>query len=226
MTTSVQHIHDVRRPPLELVDRFAPFRTPDLANALGDAVALCHSEIRPVWPCPAFVGVAFTVRLPAGDNLGAIVASLVARPGDVLVIDGGGAAMTALVGGRLARVAISRGVRGCIVDGAVRDVVDLERLGMPVYARAVTPRRASKTHAAVLGGTVSCGGARVRPGDLVLADRDGVAFVPQAVLVEALAKTEQVAASERDEERDFSVLERQFEATMAQATVVRLPPED
>jgi 4-hydroxy-4-methyl-2-oxoglutarate aldolase len=223
---TIQHIHDVRRPALELVDRFAPLRTPDLANAMGDAVAVCHAEIRPVWPCPAFVGVAFTVRLLAGDNLGAIVASLVAKPGDVLVIDGGGEALAALVGGRLGRVAMSRGVRGCIVDGAVRDVMDLERLGMPVYARAVTPRRASKTHAAVLGGTVSCGGARVRAGDLVLADRDGVAFVPQALLAEALAKTERAAASEQDEERDFAVLERQFEAAMAQATVVRLPPED
>jgi 4-hydroxy-4-methyl-2-oxoglutarate aldolase len=223
---STQRIHDVRRPPLELVDRFAPLRTPDLANALGDAIALCHAEIRPVWPCPAFVGVALTIRLPAGDNLGALMASLVAQPGDVLVVDGGGEATAALVGGRLARVAMSRGVRGCIVDGAVRDVAELERLGLPVHARAVTPRRATKTREAVIGCTVTCGGARVGPGDLVLADRDGVAFVPRELLAEALARAEQAAASEREEEHDFALLERRFEEAVAEATVVRLPPED
>jgi regulator of RNase E activity RraA len=129
------HVHAVHRPPLARVDLLAGFRSPDVANALGDAAELCGAELRPVWPSQPVGGVALTVQLAADDNLGAIAAALHAQPGDILVVAGGGA-RCAQVGGRLARVAMSRGVRACVVDGAVRDVDELERLGFPVFARA------------------------------------------------------------------------------------------
>jgi regulator of RNase E activity RraA len=84
------HVHDVHRLSLARVDLLAAFRSPDVANALGDAAELCGAELRPVWPSRPVVGVALTVQLAAGDNLGAIAASLHAQPGDVLVLAGGG----------------------------------------------------------------------------------------------------------------------------------------
>jgi RraA family protein len=222
---STVHVHDVRRPDLALVDRFAQFATADVANALGDEAAICDPAIRPVWRSPTLLGVALTVRLPPHDNLGLVIASLTGQPGDVLVIDGGGDATAALAGGRLARVAMSRGIRGFIVDGAVRDLAELERLGLPVHARTVSPRRASKTGDAVIGCALTCGGARVCGGDLVLADRDGVVVIPQHLIERALPRVEAVAASEREEEPDFTILERRFQAAMAQTTVIQLPAD-
>jgi regulator of RNase E activity RraA len=217
------HVHDVHRLSLARVDLLAAFRSPDVANALGDAAELCGAELRPVWPSRPVVGVALTVQLAAGDNLGAIAASLHAQPGDVLVLAGGGDASRALVGGRVARVAMSRGVRACVVDGAVRDLDELERLGFPVFARAVTARRATKAGPSTIGCPVQCGSARVHAGDAVLADRDGVAVVPAAVLDAALARIAAAAAAEREEDADFDLLERRFRAIVAAAAAVRLP---
>src|SRR5262249_10155518 len=112
------HIHDIHRIALARVDLLAGVRSPDVANARGDRAELCGPELRPVWSSPPVVGVALTVQLAAGDNLGAIAASFHAQPGDVLVL-AGGEAVCAQVGGRIARVAMSRGVRACVVDGAV-----------------------------------------------------------------------------------------------------------
>lgn len=217
------HVHDVRRLSLARVDLLAGFRSPDVANALGDRAELCGAELRPVWPSRPVVGVALTVQLAAGDNLGAIAASLQAQPGDVLVLAGGGDARCALVGGRLARVAISRGVRACVVDGAVRDLDELERLGFPVFARAVTARRATKVGPSMIGCPVQCGAARVHAGDVVLADRDGVAVVPAALLDSALAQIAAAAAAEREEDGDFDLLERRFRAAVAAVATLQLP---
>lgn len=216
------HVHDVHRLALAQVDQLAGFRSPDVANALGDRAELCGAELRPVWPSRPVVGVALTVQLAAGDNLGAIAAALQARPGDVLVLAGGDARY-ALVGGRVARVAMSRGVRACVVDGAVRDLDELERLGFPVFARAVTARRATKVGPSTIGGPVRCGDARVHAGDAVLADRDGVAVVPAALLPAALARIAAAAAAEREEEGDLGLLEQRFRAAVAAVATVELP---
>jgi regulator of RNase E activity RraA len=216
------HIHDVHRIALARVDLLAGFRSPDVANALGDGAELCGPELRPVWSSPPVVGVALTVQLAAGDNLGAIAASFQAQPGDVLVL-AGGEAVCAQVGGRIARVAMSRGVRACVVDGAVRDVDELERLGLPVFARTVTPRRATKAGPSTIGCPVQCGTARVHAGDAVLADRDGVAVIPASLLDSALARIAAAAGAERDEEGDFGLLEQRFRAIVEAVATVRLP---
>lgn len=217
------HVHDVHRPPLAEVDRLAGFRSPDIANALGDRAELCGPDLRPVWRSPPVVGVALTVQLAAGDNLGAIAAPFHAQAGDILVIVGGGEAQCGLVGGRIARVALARGVRACIVDGAVRDLDEIERLALPVFTRTVAARRASKVGPSILGGPVLCGAARIHAGDVILADRDGVAVVPAGLLDSAVSRIAAAAAAEREEEADFHLLDQRLRAIVDGAATTRLP---
>lgn len=139
-------------------------------------------------------GPALTVRTRPGDNLVVHKALDLAEPGDVLVIDGGGHADRAILGGLIVRYARSRQLAGLVVDGAVRDVADIEALGLPVYARAVTHLGPYKDGPGEIGGPVSIGGTVVRSGDVVVADQDGVVFVPAervaTVLSAALALLE------------------------------------
>ena len=173
-----------------------------------------------MWPYDRLLGTALTVRLAPGDNFGAVVAPLLAQPGDVMVIDTGHGD-TAVVGGLIARVSQERSVVGCVVDGAVRDVAELERLRFPVTARAVTPRRSTKVEPAEIGGPIRCGGVLVHAGDIVLADRDGVAFVAATGAETAREAIHDAQRVEREAD-DIAVLTARFESVLRSATVKRL----
>jgi 4-hydroxy-4-methyl-2-oxoglutarate aldolase len=162
------------RPPAELLAHLAVAHCADLANVLG---ASCVTEpgIHPVWRGARVLGAALTVRLETGDNLGALVAAARGRPGDVMVVDSGGGT-TAIIGSLIARTAMAHGLVGLVIDGAVRDVADLEAMRIPVWSRHVCARQSSKNRPAEIGVRVHCGGCVVEPGDVVLADDDGVVF--------------------------------------------------
>lgn len=145
-------------------------------------------------------GPALTVRTAPGDNLAIHQALDLAEPGDVLVVDGRGYAERAVLGGLLGRYAASRGVAAIVVDGAVRDVSDLVRTGLPVLARAVTHVGPWKNGPGELRGPVSCAGAVVAQGDVVVVDEDGVAVVPAARASEAAAAGEALVAAEAEAE--------------------------
>lgn len=143
-------------------------------------------------------GPALTVRTAPGDNLAVHRAADLIRPGDVLVVDAGGALDRAIAGGLLLRWAARRGAAAVVVDGAVRDLAELTELGLPVYARGVCPHGPYKQASGEIRGTVTVGGTTVRQGDLVVLDRDGLAVVP-ADRAEEIAQLAHEIAVREDE---------------------------
>ena len=123
-------------------------------------------------------GQAQTVGVIAGDNGAIHVVMDMIGPTDILVVDGGGYLERALWGGILNTRAIKSGVGGVVIDGAVRDILELKEMNLPVYAAGVTPAGPHKGWGGQIGTSISCGGVSVAPGDVIIGDADGVVVVP------------------------------------------------
>jgi regulator of RNase E activity RraA len=187
-------------------------RRPDLLAAF-DAVAACYSAscvfadvmyrtgvmdsgIKPAFRAKA-VGQALTVQLSQGDLVDPLKALEMGQPGDIIVVDAGGDTETSVCGGLMGGLAKNRGIRAMIVDGAGRDIDELEAIGWPIWTRAITARG---THTMFSGRKeelsinvpVACGGIVVGPGDFIIADTIGVTVVP-------LAKAEEVVGLAREQ---------------------------
>ncbi|MBE1585290.1 methyltransferase [Nonomuraea angiospora] len=165
--------------------RLAALPTANIGDAM-DRLGVLDSRIRPIWPGARVAGRAFTIWTRSGDNALIHQALDVVEPGDVIVVNGGGDESRALIGELIGQRAKNKGVAGFVIDGAVRDADGLGEMGMPVFARAVTPAGPYKNGPGHLGRTVAVGGVAVAPGDLILGDADGVVVVP-------LAEAERVA---------------------------------
>ena len=153
--------------------------TADLSDAAGGDVAM-DARIRPMWRAARLAGRAFTVRTPAGEHVAVRRALDLAQPGDVIVIDGQGAADRALWGDHMSARAQERGIAGVVIDGAVRDVAAIEDLGFPVFAVTSVPTAPLTQLDGEVRVAIVCGGKAVEPGDLVYGDADGVVVIPQA----------------------------------------------
>lgn len=125
-------------------------------------------------------GPALTVEVAAGENGTIHRAIAEARPGSVLVISAGADMSRAVWGEILCRAATKRGIRGVVIDGAVRDLDDLRDLRMPTFARGSTPAGPHKGWPGRINAPISCGGTVVNPADTVVADGDGVVVIPAA----------------------------------------------
>lgn len=124
------------------------------------------------------VGTALTVKTRHGDNLAIHAALKLARPGDVIVVDGGGDISQALIGEIIMTHAQSIGVAGFVIDGAIRDVAAIRASDLPCYARGVTHKGPYKNGPGAINVPVSVGGMVINPGDLILGDDDGIVAVP------------------------------------------------
>jgi 4-hydroxy-4-methyl-2-oxoglutarate aldolase len=180
-----------------------------LADVLGRTQVM-DIGIRPLWaPVPRVAGPAFTVRCPPGDNLMLHAAIYRAAPGDVVVVESGDLDY-ALAGGNVCAVAQRNGIAGFVLDGLIRDVAEVRELGFPVFARGVIPVPGGKRAVLPLDVPVRCGGVPVRPGDLVVADEEGVVVVPAERAAEALAEAE--AKRARDDAQSLDDWERAHRA--------------
>lgn len=170
-------------------------------SLLSDNMARASGTLglRPWHQSAALAGTAVTVRTRAGDNLAIHRGFDFCRPGDVLVIDGGGDVSQALVGDIMATYAEHIGVVGLVVDGAIRDVGAIRRRSFPVYARAATHRGPYKNGPGEINVPVTVGGMVVHPGDIVVGDEDGVLAIPPAdapaVVAAARAQADTEAAT-------------------------------
>ena len=162
--------------PSELVDAYRTIGVGDIGHF--KVSGFMDTAIRPVWRDIRLVGRAVTVRMPGLDiglNRAAIAA---AAPGDVIVVDRGGETEVACWGGFAALLAQAKGVAGLIVDGAVTDTMELTDLGWPVYSRAVSGLVGRKLDFyGEINTPIACGNVPVNPGDLIVADDDGIAVI-------------------------------------------------
>lgn len=199
--------------PPALVEALRAWPTANLADALPDVSVILGLAPRHD-PVAVMCGPALTVRVAAGHNLLIQHAIDLARPGDVIVIDGAGDAERALIGEIMSRWAHRRGVAGFVVDGAVRDLDHLRQSPLPVYARHVSPRGPVKEGVGDIHGETHVGGAVVRTGDLIVGDRDGVVAVPLRCAAAAIEACAIRAAREREmlEQIHLGTLERNWVA--------------
>jgi 4-hydroxy-4-methyl-2-oxoglutarate aldolase len=182
------------------VAELAALGTSTVHEGVGRECVL-SSRLRPMWCGARMAGPAFTVRPAVGDSLAVHRAVRMAPPGSVLVVDGEGLDY-GYFGEVLAHIAVVRGIAGALVDGSVSDVDALRDLAFPVFAVGVSPRRASKRSERMIGDLVNVGGRNVGPGDVVVADSDGVLVVPRQQVRAAIrcgrlhgeAEREQIAA--------------------------------
>lgn len=142
-------------------------------------------------------GPAITVRIRPGDNLMVHLAMMMAEPGDIIVIDGGGDLSTAVIGGLMRTTAIARKLGGFIIDGALRDVTEWKQGGMPAFARGNVHRGPSKDGPGEVNVPIACAGLQVTPGDLILGDADGVVAIPAHQAASLLIKCQAHAERER-----------------------------
>ena len=150
--------------------------------------------IRPLWsPMPRLAGPAYPVACPAGDNLMLHVAIHRAPPGSVVVCAAGDSNW-AMAGGNVCAFAQQRGIAGFVVDGCIRDIAETRSNRFPVFGRGVIPIPGVRKTAGLINVPVVCGGVTVAPGDIVVADEEGIVVLPAARASKILADAEARAA--------------------------------
>ena len=183
-------IKDFERVPADVVAKAATFQAAILADVAGRRGTM-HGRIAPVSPDMQCAGPAFTIEVRPGDNLMIHTAMTMAKPGDILVIDGKGDRTCALMGAIMINACKQLKLGGVVIDAAIRDSLDLRELGFPVFAVGANPNGPTKFTPGRINWPISCGDIAVRPGDLIVGDADGVLVLERekaASLLEPAAK--------------------------------------
>lgn len=163
------------RLPVDIVNLYSDLAVADICDALGRNAAL-PSALKPLGGS-RMLGSAYTVNLPASENLLLYYAVDNAQPGDVLVAACGAYEERAVCGEIMVNLAMKRGLAGFVIDGAVRDARALRELPFPVYARAVSPNGPYKDACGEINEPVSIGNVVINPGDIIVADDDGIVAI-------------------------------------------------
>jgi regulator of RNase E activity RraA len=199
-----QIINDFKRPDNSLIKQYQKVAECYSASCVFADVqqrrGVMHSAIKPIFN-GTLVGPALTVKLSTGDLQDCLDALTVTQPGDVIVVGAGGDTETSIWGGLMGGLCLQKGVRGAIVDGAVRDIDELRDLGFFLFSRSVTARGTHTMYSKRkdemdINVPIQCGGVVVNPGDMIIADENGVAVVPNTDLESVLKLAKEQAERE------------------------------
>ena len=215
------------RPAPELVEAFRGLPSSNINDEMNRLYCM-HDYIRLLNPDKArpLLGVAFTVKVPLGDNLFFHQALDMAQPGDVIVVDGGSGCNRSLAGEIMLRFSDRKGLAGIVADGCLRDLDGIEQLSMPIYAKGITPQGPWKNGPGEINVPIACGGQVVFPGDILVGDKDGIVVIRRqdAALVAEVAQKKKAG-----EDKTFALMESDLAAYAArhvQETAKRMEGKD
>ncbi len=188
-------IRAIERVDPAVVEKAARYPSSILADVAGRRGAL-SGRIAPLAPSMRFAGPAITVEVRPGDNLMIHAAMAIAKPGDVIVVDGKGDLSSALMGEIMSQQCVALGIVAVVIDGAVRDSEAIRELGFPMFAAGLNPNGPTKFVPGRLNHPISIGGVSVNPGDLVVGDADGVTVIERAKAAAMLPLAAEKVAAE------------------------------
>jgi len=216
MSTTGIEIHPRKEAFQEGISALTGLATSVVSDVMGRTIGAV--SILPVNKSSVSVcGNAVTVSVRAGDNLLIHKALQILKPGDVLVVDGGGDITRALFGEIMMTVAKSKGAIGCVFDGAIRDMDAFEKHKFPCWARGVNMRGPYKDGPGSINTSISIGGMVVNPGDVILGDCDGIIALSPSIALEAAKLGKEKETAERKTIQ--SILDGQYNDAWVDATL-------
>jgi len=216
MSTTGIEIHPRKEAFQEGISALTGLATSVVSDVMGRTIGAV--SILPVNKSSVSVcGNAVTVSVRAGDNLLIHKALQILKPGDVLVVDGGGDITRALFGEIMMTVAKSKGAIGCVFDGAIRDMDAFEKHKFPCWARGVNMRGPYKDGPGSINNSISIGGMVVNPGDVILGDCDGIIALSPSIALEAAKLGKEKETAERKTIQ--SILDGQYNDAWVDATL-------
>lgn len=181
---------DINRTDKDILGRLKEIGTCAISDAMKNLNTM-HHAIKPIDDEIKFAGNAITVRLKSANNLMLQKAIGLVKEGDIIVVDTYSSASNSILGEMMATAALKNGVSGIVIDGGIRDILELKKMKAPIFAKSVTPALGDRQGLGEINTAISCGGVSVNPGDVVVADANGVVVIAQEAVEEVLKLAEE-----------------------------------